>query len=114
MSDIRKFALVVIDDFDQELDRFNIYSASVNGNATYTISATYSASGTTTVRCCEYDNSGTFISMLFGVDLNTLPKTFTTSANAKTLKFSLSNNASDVMLNEGSTALPYHPYYEWV
>ena len=94
---------------------FSIFSAVANGNTTYTISATYSSSGGTTVRCCEYDNTGTFISVCFSQNLNTLPKTFTTSANAKSLKFSLSNAASEVMLVEGSTVpSEYHPYYEWV
>ena len=62
------------------------------------------------MRCCEYDASGAFISRLFERNLSVLPLTFTTSQDAKIVKFSATEQASSIMLNPGSTALPYEPY----
>ena len=62
---------------------------------------------------CFYNSNREFIS---GTNYNgSSTINFTTTANIAYCRLSYANNLSGaVMLNEGSTALPYHPYYEWV
>ena len=53
-----------------------------------------------------YDETKTFIS-----SINSTEQTFTTPSNAKSVRISLNTETpTRVMLNEGSTALPYEPY----
>ena len=59
-------------------------------------------------RTCFYDNSKTFISK---DDSNQI---ITTPSNARYLRFSEYNSRLDtIMINEGSTALPYESYYNY-
>lgn len=62
---------------------------------------------------CFYNSNHEFIS---GTNYNgSSTINFTTTTNIAYCRLSYANNLSGaVMLNEGSTALPYHPYYEWV
>lgn len=92
------------------LEGFNIYSAAVDSSTTYTFSLTYTSGGETTVRCCEYDENGDFISKIFEKSLAKMPVTFNTSNSTKSIKVSITQYAENIMLNEGSTANPYEPY----
>lgn len=88
---------------------FNIYSIFCNPNTTYTISLK-SPLGGTTVRIHTYNN-GVWIEQTKTAPLQDLPLTFTTPNNADEIRVSITNGANgNIMLNTGSTALPYEPY----
>ena len=88
---------------------FNIYAIPCEANTTYTISLSSFLSGTT-VRIHTYNN-GVWIEQTAYASIQSLPLTFTTPNNSDEIRISITNNANNkIMLNEGSTALPYEPY----
>lgn len=94
---------------ETSINGFNIYSISCNPNTNYTISLK-SPLGGTTVRVHTYDK-GVWIEQTAYISIQDFPSTFTTPNNADEIRISIANTANgNIMLNTGSTALPYEPY----
>ena len=76
----------------------------IEPNTSYTLSGITNSGWT--AGTSFYDNSKAFISSVYSTAY-----TFTTPTNAKYLRLSLNSETPiNIMLNEGSTALPYEPY----
>jgi len=82
----------------------------VKPNASYTLSYDYSTLLNSNQRnIIYYDENNTYISGWIYLPTNK-SNLFTTPNNAKYIRFSYDKNCYSIMLNEGSTALPYEPY----
>ena len=88
---------------------FDIYSVSASPNTTYTLSLDTSLQGTR-VRMHSYSN-GSWMEQIATQMIHSLPMTFTTPQDCDEIRFSINQKAlNHIMLNLGSTALPYEPY----
>lgn len=84
----------------------------VQPNTTYTLKLTRTAQEIYT-RVCSYDSSKQFLSLLVKdttITAGDIVATFTTDATASYIRVSFKNDSTNVMLNKGSSALPYVPY----
>ena len=82
----------------------------VKPNTSYTLSYDYSTLLNSNQRnIIYYDENKTYISGLIYLPTNKT-NTITTPNNAKYIRFSYDKNCYSIMLNEGSTSLPYEPY----
>ena len=99
--------------FDYSTERVRSYWIEVKENTTYKISTSNSD---LQIVPYYYNSSKTFIS--FDSGWKNFPFTFTTPVNTKYVAFLFKNSTNNptpssltnIMLNEGSTALPYEPY----
>lgn len=98
---------------ETETSGFVIYNGKAAGNTEYTLSFNFlEAERLRNCRVHEYDVNGVWISQLAAGANYTYPKTFTTSANAAEIRAAMRQNNTDAMLNEGSTAETYAPYFD--
>ena len=72
-----------------------------NTSYSFSVDTTYGSDA----KHCFYDDNKNFISCI-----NSGSQTFTTPANTKYARFSFRSTTTDIMLNEGTEALPYEPY----
>lgn len=95
-------------------DDFNIYCAKAKSSTQYTLSVNRTLSGSNV--CIHAYNNGVWLSQLAYVNVANLPTSVTTPSNCDEIRLSIYNAADGyLMLNEGSTALPFEPYqYGWV
>ena len=94
-----------------EVDRYTVSEYTpVTASKTYTL---VYGNNLNKPSICFYDSNYNYISGINYGNITTI--TFTTPNNTAYCRLSYSiEDAGDVMLNEGSTALPYEPYYKWV
>ncbi|MBQ8640442.1 MAG: hypothetical protein IJ468_14965 [Lachnospiraceae bacterium] len=82
-----------------------IYTSAENQN--------YSAPVSTYSRCAGYDENKNFVCLVYEserTEVKRYSKTFTVPDGVKYIRFSYRNTDTDIMVNIGSTALPYRPY----
>ena len=72
-----------------------------NTSYSFSVDTTYGSDA----KHCFYDDNKNFISCI-----NSGSQTFTTPANTKYARFSFRSTTTEIMLNEGTEALPYEPY----
>ena len=72
-----------------------------NTSYSFNVDTTYGSDA----KHCFYDDNKNFISCI-----NSGSQTFTTPANTKYARFSFRSTTTEIMLNEGTEALPYEPY----
>lgn len=87
----------------------DIYKVSASAETTYTLSINIGLIGTR-VRIHAYNN-GSWVEEISEPIISALPETFVTPQNCDEIRFSITHDAlNHIMLNLGSTALPYEPY----
>lgn len=75
----------------------------------YAISLERTTQSTSICRVIGYKN-GQYVGNITVARLDNMPLSFTMNGNWDEIRFSIRNNAPNVMVNLGSTALPYEPY----
>lgn len=92
---------------------FNLYKMYLKPNTTYTIQFKSTDTTVRSSRYIAYKSNDTFIEMVkeFTYDTNeSVVQTFTTPNETSYVLFHIGKLISNLMINEGSTALPYEPY----
>ena len=84
----------------------------VKPNTTYYIKYNTDTSASSfKTRIHGYSSAKVWQEMIYSTSVGVKETSFTTNSNTEYVRLSIGNNPTEVMLNEGSTAQPYYPYF---